>query len=149
MAQPAQGNHLPTEMFPKRTEEITQTAQRITDTDPLRHDRDEIPTFSNLKNLKRNTARNNNNKRNNSNVRFSDKSNNSKRDRSSSSQLSNEEKCKTCSRTDHSSRECKECFNCGKIGNCRHECRAGRQKLNKKHLHINQATAQETQKAFN
>ena len=152
VAQPAQGNHLPTEMFPKRTEEIAQTAQRITDTDPFRHNQNEKTDFFKFKKpnqpTERNTARNNNNQRNNSNVRFSDKSNNSKRDRSSSSKLSNEEKCKKCSRTDHSSRECKKCFNCGKIGNCRHECRAGRQNLNKKHTHINQATAQGTQKAF-
>ena len=90
--------------------------------------------FSNFKKPyqpnERNTARNSNSQRSNSKVRFSDNSKNKKRDRSSSSQRSDEEKCKHCGRNNHSSRECKACFNCGKIGHFRHECRARRQNLN-------------------
>ena len=90
--------------------------------------------FSNLKKPnqpnERNTARNSNSQRTNSKVRFSDNSKNNKRDRSSSSQRSDDEKCKHWGRNNHSSRECKACFNCGKSGHFRHECRARRQNLN-------------------
>ena len=90
--------------------------------------------FSNFKKPnqpnERNTARNSNSQRNNSKVRFSDNSKNNKRDRSSSLQRIDEDKCKHCGRNNHSSRECKACFNCGKIGHFRHECRARRQNLN-------------------
>ena len=109
--------------------------------------------FSNFKKTNQpnehSTARNSNSQRNNSKFRFSDNSKNNKRDRSSSSQRSDEEKCKHCGRNNHSSRECKPCFNCGKIVHFRHECRARRQNLNWKHLRINEATAQGTQKASN
>ena len=90
--------------------------------------------FSNFKKPnqpnERNTARNSNSQRNNSKVCFSDNSKNNKRDRSSSSQRSDADKCKHCGRNNHSSRECKACFNCGKMGHFRHECCARRQNLN-------------------
>ena len=77
-----------------------------------------------------NTARNSNTQRNNSKVHFSYNSKNNKRDGSSSSQRSDEDKCKHCGLSNHSSRECNACFNCGKIGHFRHECRARRQNIN-------------------
>ena len=93
-----------------------------------------INNFSNFKKPnqpnERNPARNSNSQRNNSKVHFSDNSKNNKRDRSSSSQCSDDDKCKHCGRNKHSSRECKACFNCGKIGHFSHDCRAQRQNLN-------------------
>ena len=64
----------------------------------------------------RKVAGNSNNQKNVSNVRFSDKSRNNKRDQSSSSQRSHGEKCKHWVQTIRSKRECKACLNWGKIG---------------------------------
>ena len=89
--------------------------------------------FSNFKKPnqpnQRNTTRNSNSQRNNFKVRFSEKSKNNKRDRSSSSQCNDEERCKHCGRTNNSRRECKACFNCCKNGYFSHECRTRRQNL--------------------